>query len=93
MGFYVGNTVICSVEVREDSVLKSPATSMKIEITRITPLPMTVVVAETAMTPDSTGKYHYDYASSGAPVGTYRAKFIAVDASRTSIGTDTFALE
>jgi len=90
--FDCGETIICSIEVKDDDgVLKDPATSMNIVITD----PQNgEVVASTAMTKDSTGKYHYDYATVSATLhGAYTAKYTATDGTRITIEKDTFSLE
>ena len=84
-----GETIVCSVEVRdENNVLKDPVTSMKVRISD----PSTAeVVAETAMTKDSTGKYHYDYqCAANALLGTYKVIFTATDGLRITINKETF---
>lgn len=92
MKFDIGETVICSVEVRNDAdVLVDPATSMKITI--LNPY-QTVVVNNVDMTKDAVGKYHYDYTlPSTASCGKYNAKYIATDGSRITISKDTFEVE
>ena len=87
--FHIGETVICSVEVREDGVLKSPATSMQIEITG----PSVVVTLTSMGAPDSVGKYHYDFPTATQSPGPYKVKFVATDSTRVSIGIDTFTLQ
>lgn len=90
--YNVGETVICSIEVTDDSgALKDPATSMNIAID--CQKPFSNVVSSTAMVKDSTGKYHYDYNSSGATPGNYKAIYTATDGTRITIETDGFTLE
>ena len=90
--FQIGETVICSCEVRDDAgVLKNPATSMTVAIYDANGV---VVVPTTSMgTPDSTGKYHYDFASTGKPGLTYTVYYTATDGSRITIAKDEFKLE
>ena len=93
MKFDIGETVILSIEIRDDaSVLKAPATSMNILIDQTSPVGKNVI-ASTTMVNDSTGKYHYDYDSSDASEGTYEAKYTATDGARITIEKDTFILE
>ena len=84
MAFVAGGTVICKAIVRdEDGVLVDPATSMKIGITDKN---NTVVVAPVAMSKDSTGIYHYDWATTSATkTGMYKTTYTAVDGTRTTI--------
>ena len=58
MAFHVGETVICSCEVRDaDENLADPSTSMKITITDNR---NGMEVNDQDMTKDGTGQYHYD---------------------------------
>ncbi len=85
MTFQVGEHAVASIEVRNSAgTLVDPAASMKIAITRrgITK------VSATAMTPDSTGKYHYDYLT--AETGPYEVEFTADDTTRVTKKRDTF---
>ena len=88
MSYTRGETVICSVTVKNSSgTLVDPTTSMKITITHQN---STVEVNEQAMTKDSTGTYHYDWATTSATTrGPYIIKYIATDGSRVSIGRVT----
>ena len=90
--FDVGETAVCSVEVRDiDGVLKAPSTSMTITITNPSG---TKVVDTQAMTNDSVGKYHYDYTSTeSATAGEYNVLYIATDGSRIAKQKDKFQLE
>jgi len=88
----VGDTVICSITVKSGDTLTDPATSMKIGITKPEPI-SEEIVASTAMVKDSTGKYHYDFASEGKAAGKYRVKYIATDGSRITIEKEVFVLE
>ena len=91
--FDLGETIICSVEVRNDAgTLIDPATSTKITITDSS---NTIVVNNQSMgTPDAVGKYHYDYnpAVTGG-LGKYSVKYIVTDGTRITIAKDTFELE
>ena len=90
--FYVGSTVICSIEITKDGALYSPATSTNITIDQSSPLARNVITS-TAMTPDSTGKFHYDFDSTGQSRGVYLATYIATDGARITIERKTFNLE
>jgi len=91
--FDIGETVICSIEVKDDGgILKDPTTSMNIAITKPEPIGEEIV-ASTAMVKDSTGKYHYDFVSEGKAAGKYRVKYIATDGSRITIEKEVFVLE
>lgn len=93
--FNLGETVICSCVVKDSTgTLKDPATSMKIEIDKVTSAGtvMQIVIAETAMTKDSTGTYHYDFTATTSGVGNYRAKYVATDGTRITISNDSFSL-
>ncbi len=92
--FQVGETVICSITVKDSSgTAQDPITSMKITINRTNPN-WANVLAATAMTDDAgVGAYHYDYSTSSAQVGEYEIIYTAVDGTRTTIQKDTFILE
>jgi len=91
--FDLGETVICGIKVEDDAgALKDPATSINTVIDEIEPRSIPVV-ASTAMTKDSTGKYHYDFASAGNEAGTYRVIYTATDGTRITIEKDRFHLE
>ena len=86
--YHTGETIICSVEVKNSGgTLTDPATSMKITI-----IGTFAVVDNVSMVKDSTGKYHYDFDSTGKQVGVYNAEFIATDGSRISKQRDSFNL-
>lgn len=92
MIFDIGETVICSCEVRDDAgILKDPDTSINIAINRSKPL--LEIISSIAMTKDSTGKYHYEFASAGNSVGEYEAIYTATDAGRITIQKESFNLE
>jgi len=89
--FQIGETVICSVEVKDDDgAYKGPTTSMKITITN---QKGTVVADGLGMTEDATGKYHYDYQTADCERGKYTAIYKATDGTRITIEKDTFTLE
>jgi hypothetical protein len=90
--FQRAETVICSITIKTAAlVLTDPATSTKIDITN--PIGTSVVTA-TAMTRDSAGTFHYDYAPAvDATLGIYKVKYTAIDATRTTIQNDSFSLE
>ena len=91
--FQIGETVICSIEVKDDDgVLKDPETSTNIEIDMVSPTPESII-SSTAMTKDSTGKYHYDFASVSKAAGDYVAKYTATDGTRITIEKNKFHLE
>ena len=90
--FYIGETVICMVEVKEGGDYKDPATSMNIEINVAHPS-VASIISSTAMAKDSIGKYHYDFASASMAKGDYVAKYTATDGSRITIEKETFQLE
>ena len=91
MDFHLGETVICSVTVRDaDGVLADPSTSMKITITDSQ---KSVKVNDQAMTNDSKGEYHYDFDTSSLSLaGIYTIFYKATDGSRVSIEEDTVEL-
>lgn len=89
--FDIGETVICSVEVRDATgALKDPVTSMKITITDKRDA---IKVNAVDMVPDSTGKYHYDCQTAGYLDGNCVVKYIATDGTRITIETETFILK
>lgn len=83
--FEVGETAICSVEVRdEDGALVAPVTSMKVSISKRGVFKVT----DADMTPDSTGNYHYDWLTD--ETGTFMVEFTATDNARVSKTRDRF---
>ena len=93
MIFQIGETVICSITVKdENGDLQDAATTMNIVIEQITPQ-FRSLITSTAMSNDSTGTYHYDLATSSAARGGYLITYTATDGSRVTIEPDTFTLE
>jgi len=96
--FDIGETVVCSCEIKDDNVaLKdpdsdtaSPSTHTKITITDKN---NAVKVSDIGMTRDSIGKYHYDCQTTGYIDGEYEVKYIATDGTRITIEKETFELE
>lgn len=89
--FDVGETVIASIEVRNDAgTLVDPATSMKITIMDKN---KAAVVNNVDMTKDSTGKYHYDCQTAGYIDGKYDVSYKATDGTRITIERQSFELE
>lgn len=89
--FDMGETVICSCEVKDDrGNYKDPDTSMNITINALDA--NKEIITPTVMTRDSTGNYHYDFASAGNNAGRYEAKYIATDAARITIEKESFGL-
>lgn len=90
MSFDIGETVICSIEVKNAAgALVSPDTSMTITISDPDE---TTDVEPTAMTPNGTGEYHYDYQTTGKVEGKYTILYKATDGTRITIQTDSFRL-
>ena len=91
MTFQIGETVICSVTVRDaDGALADPSTSMKITITDSQ---KSVKVSNQDMSKDGTGEYHYDFDTSSLSLaGIYTVIYKATDGSRISIEEDTVEL-
>jgi len=90
--FNIGETVICSVEVKDDDgAYKDPSTSMKIMVSQTKP-DTTIKVASTDMTKDSTGKYHYDVQTTKWGKGNYQVIYTATDSTRITIEKNTFEL-
>ena len=93
MSYNRGETIICSVVITNSSgVDTDPDTSITIAITDPN---KNVEVAEVTMgTKDSTGHYHYDWASTTSNTkGNYTVLYKAVDGTRTSITNATIELE
>jgi len=89
--FQIGETVICSIEVKDDvGAYKDPATSMKITITDKFSV---VKVSSVDMTKDSTGKYHYDCQTADYIDGKYNVRYTATDGTRITMEIDSFTLE
>lgn len=90
--FDLGETVICSCLVKNDAgTLVDPATSMKVKIDQTKPQ-FQSILAETSMTKDSVGTYHYDFQSASYTMGDYRVEYIATDGTRITREKDTFNL-
>lgn len=90
MSFDVGETVICSIEVKNTAgALVNPTTSMT--ITLYDP-DGTVDVSPVGMDNDDVGKYHYDYQTTGKATGKYIVLYTATDGARITIETDSFRL-
>ena len=67
----------------------NPATSMKITIKQAGGA---VLIDGVDMVNDSTGKYHYDFATANRPVGFYEATYVAVDGARIASVKDVFSI-
>tara|TARA_Y100000310_G_scaffold304995_1_gene344705 strand:+ start:1055 stop:1351 length:297 start_codon:yes stop_codon:yes gene_type:complete len=92
--FQIGEHVICSITVKDaDGVLQDAATSMNIKINKLRPNYEGDVLSNRSMTKDSTGTYHYDFASAGEYPGDYQVVYTATDGSRITIQKDDFVLE
>ena len=90
--FDIGETVICSCEVKTDAgVLTDPATSMTVTINQTSPVGKAVITV-TAMTKDSAGKYHYDFQTTTVSSGNYEVIYTATDGTRITIEKDSFSL-
>lgn len=90
--FDIGETVICSCEVKDSAgALKDP-TTMAIIINRKSPI-FANVQASTTMIKDSTGKYHYDFQTPAMSLGDYEVVYKATDGTRISIEKDNFKME
>ena len=90
----IGETVICSLEVKDDAgAYFDPATSMNIVINRL--IPFAAIITSTAMSKDSTGKYHYDFQTSSSEIskGKYQAIYTATDGTRITIEKEEFELQ
>ena len=93
ISFEIGETVICSITVRDsDGDLQDAATSMNIVIDCLIPSYSADIVSSTSMGKDSTGTYHYDFASASNEAGQYRIIYTATDGTRITIHLDTFDL-
>lgn len=92
--FQVGETVICSITVKDATgTLQDPIDSMKIEVNQITPN-YAVKVASTGMTDDTgVGAYHYDCQTAGYSAGLYEIIYTADDGTRITVQKDTFVVE
>jgi len=91
MDFHIGETVICSVTIRNaDGDLYDPSTSTKITITDNQ---KSIKVNNQDMTKDETGEYHYDWDTSSLSLaGIYTVLYKATDGSRISIEEDPVEL-
>ena len=90
--YNIGETIICERNVKNAAgAYTDPATSMNIVIVRLSPY--SEVVTSTAMTKDSTGKYHYDFQTAGKNSAKYGAIYTATDGTRITIEKDVFELD
>jgi len=89
--FTLGETVVCSITVKDAGTLADPATSMNILVDQIENTSRAKVTV-VAMSKDSTGTYHYDCQTSGWEEGTYRITYVATDGARITRHTDSFNL-
>lgn len=90
--YELGETVICSIEVKSDGTLADPADSMNIVINRKSPNYEAAIISSTALTKDATGEYHYDFATAGKGDGIYEVVYTATDGTRITIEKDVFVL-
>lgn len=92
--FLIGETVICSITVKDSNAdLQDAATSVHIKIDTGSPAFDTSVLGSTGMLNDGTGLYHYDFDSSPMLGGDYRITYTVVDGERISMERDEFSLE
>lgn len=85
----VGETAVCSIEVKNTAGIKSdPDTSMKITIRAPN---SKIVVDGVSMSKDATGEYHYDYTAT-AGKGKYKVLYVAANGARISKCKDDFTL-
>jgi len=90
MAFDVGETIICSCEVKgATGAYKDPQTSMTITITDKN---WVVKVNDVAMTNDAVGKYHYDCQTADYIDGKYEVVYKATDGTRITIQKESFIL-
>ena len=91
-GYKIGSVVICSITVKNSAgTLVNPATSMTIQVERLSPY--AIIVSSTGMTNDSTGTYHYDLVTAGYSLGNYKITYTATDGTRISIEDEALFLE
>lgn len=85
----VGDTAICEIAIKDTATgaLDNPDTSILIDIYDHD---NTLVVDGQAMTPDTTGKYHYNYTT--ASPGEHTVHYKTTDAARVSSGVDYFTV-
>ena len=94
MKFDVGETVICSVEIKDDTgAYKNPSNDTHHTKIKVTDKNGVVKVALTEMTNDSVGKYHYDCQTAGYIDGKFKVEYEATDGTRITIEKQTFELE
>ena len=88
--FIKGTTVVCEIDVKNTSgTLTAPSGTPKVNIYDAH---HNQVVSSASMSTDTTGEYHYNYASSGATVfGEYTVLYKTTD-TVTTIKKDTFEL-
>lgn len=81
--FEIGEVIVCSITVKDSAgTLTSPATSMQVSVKDMAGAS---ILAATDMTEDSTGTYHYDWATASRSAGTYVIRYTATDGARITI--------
>jgi len=92
--FDIGETVICSCQVKDDDGnYKDPNDDYTHTTITIIDKNSVKKIADVVMTRDSIGKYHYDCQTTSYVDGKYRAEYKATDGSRITIEKETFELE
>lgn len=91
MTYYQGETITLKATVKDtDRALTNPTTSITITVKDSDG---TTKVDAQAMTNDSTGKYHYDYAiPADATTGVWNVE-VTASSGKPSIEQDTFTVE
>ena len=91
MIFNIGETIICSCEVKAKGAVTDPETSMKISIRDSNNV---LLIDKQDAVRDGTGKYHCDYQSATSTMrGKFTVFYTATDGPRISICKDEFFVE
>jgi len=93
MAFDIGETVICSIEIKDaDGNYKDPSGDTEHTTITITDKNGTKKVDDIVMGNDGVGKYHYDCQTVGYIDGRYEVKYEATDGTRITIAKEAFTL-
>jgi len=88
--FQVGETVICYIEVKKDGIYKDPADYIRISIYKPDGA---IDVNMVDGSKEGTGKYNYNYDTTGKPKGIYRVRWQAKDGIKVTMEDASFKLD
>jgi len=93
MAFDIGETVICSIEIKDaDGNYKDPSGDTEHTTITITDKNGTKKVDDIVMENDAIGKYHHDFQTADCIDGKYIVEYTATDGTRITIAKEAFTL-